>query len=42
MMMMMNIVKQKKNKQTNKQTNKEGNKYLFLSGPIIKQALTVA
>ena len=39
-MMKMKIVKQKK--QTNKQTNKEGNKYLFLSGPIIKQALTVA
>ena len=36
MMMMMKIVKKK-----NKQTNKEGNKYLFLSGPIIKQALTV-
>ena len=39
MMMKMKIVK---NKQTNKQPNKEGNKYLFLSGPIIKQALTVA
>ena len=36
MMMKMKIVKQKK------QTNKEGNKYLFLPGPIIKQALTVA
>ena len=35
MMMMVKIVKK------NKQTNKEGNKYLFLSGPIIKQALTV-
>ena len=39
---MMMIMKKKMKIVKNKQTNKEGNKYLFLSGPIIKQALTVA
>ena len=36
------IMKKKMKIVKNKQTNKEGNNYLFLSGPIIKQALTVA